>query len=103
MCCGDQLNRPPKPDLPPSALLTLRTSWRVAAEAGFSLTSLAAADRSASTSEQALFRWLLPDPVAALCNGNDPDWRRYIYGAKERRIWQIIGEILINVPERVLG
>ena len=25
---------------------------------------------------QALFRWLLLDPVAALCNGNDPEWRR---------------------------
>jgi hypothetical protein len=52
---------------------------------------------------QALFRWLLLDPVAALCNGNDPDWRRYICGTEERCIGLVIGEILIDAPERVLG
>jgi len=52
---------------------------------------------------RALFRRLLLDPVAALCNGNDPDWRRYICGTEERRIGLVIGEILINAPERVLG
>jgi hypothetical protein len=51
----------------------------------------------------ALFRWLLLDPVAALCNGNDPEWRRYICGTEERCIGLVIGEILIDAPERVLG
>jgi hypothetical protein len=51
----------------------------------------------------ALFRWLFLDPVAALCNGNDPDWRRYICGTEERCIGLVIGEILIDAPERVLG
>jgi hypothetical protein len=32
------------------------------------------------------FGWLLFDPIAALCNGNDPDWRRYICGAEARYI-----------------
>jgi hypothetical protein len=52
---------------------------------------------------QALFRWLLLDPVAALCNGNHPEWRRYICGTEERCIGLVIGEILIDAPERVLG
>src|SRR5258708_680197 len=51
----------------------------------------------------ALFRWLLLDSVAALCNGNDPEWRRYICGTEERCIGLVIGEILIDAPERVLG
>src|SRR5258707_14176114 len=54
-------------------------------------------------SSQALFHSLLLDPVAALCNGNDPDWRRYICGAEARYIGLVIGEILIDAPERVLG
>src|SRR5260221_7648123 len=29
---------------------------------------------------QALFRWFFLDPVAALCNRNDPEWRRYVSG-----------------------
>jgi hypothetical protein len=53
--------------------------------------------------KEALFHRLLLDPVAALCNGNDPDWRRYICGTEERCIGLVIGEILINAPERVLG
>src|SRR5262249_21221558 len=28
--------------------------------------------------------WHLLDPVAALCNGNDPDWRRDSCGTEER-------------------
>jgi hypothetical protein len=52
---------------------------------------------------KALFRRLLLDPVAALCNGNDPDWRRDICGAEQRYIGLVIGEILIDAPERVLG
>src|SRR5262249_34863799 len=39
----------------------------------------------------ALFRWVLLDPVAALCNGNDPKWRRYIWGTVERCIGLVIG------------
>jgi hypothetical protein len=52
---------------------------------------------------EALFRGLLLDPVAALCDGNDPEWRRYISGAEERCIGLVIGEILIDAPERVVG
>src|SRR5262249_56178337 len=52
---------------------------------------------------QALFRGLLLNPVAALCNGNDPEWRRYICGTEERCIRLVIGEILIDATERVLG
>ena len=51
----------------------------------------------------ALFRWLLLDPVAAPCDGNDPEWRRHIWGTVERCIGLVIGEILIDAPERVLG
>jgi len=51
----------------------------------------------------ALFRWLLPDPVAALGNGNDPDWRRYIRGTEKRCIGLVIGEVLIDPPQRVLS
>lgn len=58
---------------------------------------------SPHSTSTALFRGLLVDPVAALCNGNDPDWRRYICGTEERCIGLVIGEILINAPERVLG
>ena len=50
-----------------------------------------------------LFSWPFFDPVAALCNGDDPDWRRYICGAEARYIGLVIGEILIDAPERVLG
>src|SRR5262245_26481029 len=39
---------------------------------------------------QALFRGRLLDPVAALCNGNDPQWRRYICGTEERCIRLVI-------------
>jgi hypothetical protein len=53
--------------------------------------------------EGALFRRLLLDPIAALCKGNDPEWRRYICGIEERCIGLVIGEILIDAPERVLG
>jgi hypothetical protein len=52
---------------------------------------------------QALFRWLLLDPVAALSNGNDPEWRRYPRGTEERYIRLVIREILIDATERVLG
>src|SRR6185312_14069055 len=52
---------------------------------------------------QALFRWLLLDPVAAICNGNDPEWCRYICGTEERCVGQVIGEILIDATQRVLG
>ena len=52
---------------------------------------------------QALFRWLLLDPIAAFCNGNDLDWRRSICRTEERCIGLVIGEILIDAPERVLG
>jgi hypothetical protein len=58
---------------------------------------------SPHSTSTALFRGLLLDPVAALCNGNDPDWRRYICGTEERCIGLVIGEILINAPERFLG
>ena len=50
-----------------------------------------------------LFSRLLLDPVAGLCNGNGPQRRRYICGAEERCIGLVIGEILIDAPERVLG
>jgi hypothetical protein len=50
-----------------------------------------------------LFRWLLPDPVTALCNGNDPEWCRYICGTEVRCIGLVIGQILIDAPERVRG
>jgi hypothetical protein len=51
----------------------------------------------------ALFRWLLLDPVTALCNGNDPEWRRDICRTEERCIGLVIGHILIDAPERVFG
>ena len=41
-------------------------------------------------SSQALFHSLLRDPVAALCNGNDPDWRRHICGTEQRYIGLVI-------------
>jgi hypothetical protein len=40
-----------------------------------------------------LFSWLFLDPVAALCSGDDPDWRRY---TAELRSDQAIEEIAAN-------
>jgi hypothetical protein len=64
---------------------------------------MTASPHSTSTAYQALFRWLLLDPVAGLCNGNDPDWRRDICGTEESCVGVVVGEILIDAPERVLG
>jgi hypothetical protein len=50
-----------------------------------------------------LFRWLLCDHVTALCNGNDPEWCRYICGTEARCIGLVIGQILIDALERVRG
>src|SRR5258706_6752819 len=50
-----------------------------------------------------LFSWPFLDPVAALCNGDDPDWRGCICGVEARYVGLVIGEILIDPPERVLG
>jgi hypothetical protein len=63
---------------------------------------MTAPPHSTSTAYRSLFRWLL-NSVAGLCNGNDPDWRCYICGTEERCIGLVIGEILIDAPERVLG
>jgi NAD(P)-dependent dehydrogenase (short-subunit alcohol dehydrogenase family) len=50
-----------------------------------------------------LFRGLLFDHIASLCHGYDPDWCRGIRGAEERYVGLVIGEILIDAPERGLS
>lgn len=52
---------------------------------------------------EALFHRLFPEPVAGLCNGNDPYWRGYVSGTEERYKGLFIGDILTDAPERVLG
>jgi hypothetical protein len=84
-------------------LLALRDSGDPSNPVGPPWVEMMFRDLTSLGSPSVLALVLLLDPVAALCHGNDPDWRRYICGTEERWIGLVIGEILIDATERVLA